>query len=88
MFERARVRGELRAGLEPALCAAMLFGAVEMSLTGFVAALLKGDDEGLAQAKAQLAETFLRGVLSPEASAQATGGPRLAAEPRPAPPAP
>jgi hypothetical protein len=46
MFERARARGELRAGLEPALCGAMLFGSVEMSLTGFVMGLLDPRESG------------------------------------------
>ena len=63
MFERARARGELRAGLEPALCAAMLFGSVEMSLTGFVMGLLDPRDSGLlAHAQEQLTSLFLDGA--------------------------
>ena len=63
MFERARARGELRAGLEPALCAAMLFGSVEMSLTGFVMGLLDPREAGLlAQAQEQLTSLFLDGA--------------------------
>ena len=63
MFERARARGELRAGLEPALCAAMLFGSVEMSLTGFVMGLLDPRESGLlAQAQEQLTSLFLDGA--------------------------
>jgi len=63
MFERARARGELRPGLEPALCAAMLFGSVEMSLTGFVMGLLDPRQAGLlAHAQEQLTSLFLDGA--------------------------
>ncbi len=63
MFERARTRGELRPGLEPALCAAMLFGSVEMSLTGFVMGLLDPREAGLlAHAQEQLTSLFLDGA--------------------------
>jgi TetR/AcrR family fatty acid metabolism transcriptional regulator len=63
MFERARARGELRAGLEPALCAAMLFGSVEMSLTGFVMGLVDPRESGLlAHAQEQLTSLLLDGA--------------------------
>jgi TetR/AcrR family fatty acid metabolism transcriptional regulator len=63
MFERARARGELRGRLEPALCAAMLFGSVEMSLTGFVMGLLDPREAGLlAHAQEQLTSLFLDGA--------------------------
>jgi TetR/AcrR family fatty acid metabolism transcriptional regulator len=63
MFERARARGELRPGLEPALCAAMLFGSVEMSLTGFVMGLVDPRESGLlARAQEQLTSLFLDGA--------------------------
>ncbi|HSP18189.1 MAG TPA: TetR-like C-terminal domain-containing protein, partial [Myxococcaceae bacterium] len=63
MFERARTRGELRPGLEPALCAAMLFGSVEMSLTGFVMGLLDPRESGLlGHAQEQLTSLFLDGA--------------------------
>jgi len=63
MFERARTRGELRTGLEPALCAAMLFGSVEMSLTGFVMGLLDPRDPTLlTHAQEQLTSLFLDGA--------------------------
>jgi TetR/AcrR family fatty acid metabolism transcriptional regulator len=63
MFEKARSRGELREGLEPALCAAMLFGAVEMSLTGFVMGLIDPKDVGLlSNAQEQLTSLFLDGA--------------------------
>ena len=65
MFERARFRGELH----PSLCAAMLFGAVEMGLTSLVMGLLDGRDEAvLACAQSQLADSFLHGTLAGEAS--------------------
>ena len=63
MFEKARARGELRDGLEPALCAAMLFGSVEMSLTGFVMGLVDPRESGLlARAQEQLTSLFLDGA--------------------------
>jgi len=81
MFERARARGELRAGLEPALCAAMLFGSVEMSLTGFVMGLLDPRDSGLlAHAQEQLTSLFLDGARAAPEDARwkkDRSGPRL-----------
>ena len=81
MFERARTRGELRAGLEPALCAAMLFGSVEMSLTGFVMGLLDPRDSGLlAHAQDQLTSLFLDGARAAPEDARwkkDRSGPRL-----------
>jgi TetR/AcrR family transcriptional regulator, fatty acid metabolism regulator protein len=81
MFERARTRGELRAGLEPALCAAMLFGSVEMSLTGFVMGLLDPRDSGLlAHAQEQLTSLFLDGARAAPEDARwkkDRSGPRL-----------
>ena len=69
MFEKARSRGELREGLEPALCAAMLFGSVEMSLTSFVMGLLDPRDPGLlTQAQSQLTTLLLDGARSPESA--------------------
>jgi TetR/AcrR family fatty acid metabolism transcriptional regulator len=81
MFERARARGELRAGLEPALCAAMLFGSVEMSLTGFVMGLLDPRDPALlAHAQEQLTSLFLDGARADPEDAKwkkDRSGPRL-----------
>jgi TetR/AcrR family transcriptional regulator, fatty acid metabolism regulator protein len=81
MFERARARGELRAGLEPALCAAMLFGSVEMSLTGFVMGLLDPRDPTLlANAQEQLTSLFLDGARADPEEAKwkkDRSGPRL-----------
>jgi len=69
MFEKARSRGELREGLEPALCAAMLFGSVEMSLTSFVMGLLDPREPGLlTQAQSQLTTLFLDGARSSESA--------------------
>jgi TetR/AcrR family fatty acid metabolism transcriptional regulator len=81
MFERARARGELRPGLEPALCAAMLFGSVEMSLTGFVMGLLDPRESGLlAHAQEQLTSLFLDGARATPEDARwkkDRSGPRL-----------
>src|SRR5262249_47519124 len=86
MFERARTRGELRPGLEPALCAAMLFGSVEMSLTGFVMGLLDPRDAGLLDhAQEQLTSLFLDGARAPEDPRwkKDRSGPRLKTVKRP-----
>ncbi|HVP63179.1 MAG TPA: TetR/AcrR family transcriptional regulator [Myxococcaceae bacterium] len=81
MFERARARGELRHGLDPALCAAMLFGSVEMSLTGFVMGLLDTRESGLlAHAQEQLTSLFLDGARAAPEDAKwkkDRSGPRL-----------
>ena len=86
MFERARARGELRAGLEPALCAAMLFGSVEMSLTGFVMGLLDPREAGLLDhAQEQLTSLFLDGARAAEDPRwkKDRSGPRLKTVKRP-----
>lgn len=66
MFEQARARGELREGLNPVLCASMLFGALEMALTASVLRLVDLSAPGaMEHAKEQVASTFLGGVLAP-----------------------
>lgn len=63
MFKEAQRRGEIPAHLEPTLCAAMLFGAIEMGLTSFVMGLLdKRDEASIDRARDQVAETFLHGL--------------------------
>ena len=86
MFEKARARGELRDGLEPALCAAMLFGSVEMSLTGFVMGLLDPREAGLLDhAQEQLTSLFLDGARAAEDPRwkKDRSGPRLKTVKRP-----
>ena len=64
MFERARRRGELRAEADPLLCAALLFGAIEMGLTALVLGLYEAKDERATERVAhQVADSFLKGVL-------------------------
>jgi TetR/AcrR family transcriptional regulator, fatty acid metabolism regulator protein len=66
MFRDAQARGELREGLDSRVCAAMLFGAVEMGLTSFVAGLFDTRDEAaLDRVQRQVAESFLGGVIPP-----------------------
>ena len=65
MFQKAQARGELRAELDPVLCAAMLFGALEMALTASVLRLVDLTGPAMDKAKEQVAETFLAGVLPP-----------------------
>ncbi len=68
MFVQARDRGELKADADPLLCAALLFGAIEMALTSFVLGWSEARGEkGLERAKLQVADSFLRGVLPSEA---------------------
>lgn len=69
MFSRAQAAGELRPDMDPLLAASTLFGAIEMGLTAFVVGLMDHrDNEKLEQAKVQIAESFLRGVLPSAAS--------------------
>jgi len=75
MFRQAQEKGELSTDLDPRLCAAFLFGSIEMALTTFVAGLMDAaDNDVVNRAQQQLTETFLRGIngarakaLSPEA---------------------
>lgn len=70
MFARAQTAGELRADLDPMLCASLLFGAIELGLTAFVSGLVEDrSPEALERAKVQIAESFLHGVLPRDATA-------------------
>ncbi|MCE9666920.1 TetR/AcrR family transcriptional regulator [Myxococcus stipitatus] len=75
LFAQAKDAGELRADLDPLLASALLFGAIEMGLTAFVTGLADSrDTSALERAKAQIADSFLHGVLadaSPGAEADA-----------------
>ncbi|MGA9521787.1 MAG: TetR/AcrR family transcriptional regulator [Myxococcaceae bacterium] len=78
MFREAKARGELREDVDPRVSAAMLFGAVEMGLTSFVAGLFDTrDDAALDRVQSQVAQSFLGGMLpSPPSipdAAHATG---------------
>lgn len=65
MFAEAQRRGEVPADLEPALVAALLFGAVEMGLTAFILGLLdRRDEAAIERVAGQVAATFLGGVLT------------------------
>ncbi|MEN9800324.1 MAG: hypothetical protein RL653_4021, partial [Pseudomonadota bacterium] len=71
MFERGRARGELRVGTDPLLCAALLFGALEMGLTSFVLGLLDARDaDQMERACQQVSDVFLHGVLAPRTEAR------------------
>ncbi|MFO0599391.1 MAG: TetR/AcrR family transcriptional regulator [Myxococcaceae bacterium] len=62
MFAAAQERGEIPAHLDPALCATLLFGCIEMGLTSFVMGLLERRDDVIDRARDQVAETFLNGI--------------------------
>ncbi|WP_426751013.1 TetR/AcrR family transcriptional regulator [Myxococcus sp. Y35] len=65
LFNVAKERGELRPELDPHLASALLFGNIEMGLTAFVVGLADArDNEALERAKAQIANSFLYGVLT------------------------
>ena len=65
MFVQARAAGELRQDLDPLLCAAHLFGAIEMTLTSFVLGVVESrTDQTLERAQLQLTQSFLHGVLA------------------------
>jgi TetR/AcrR family transcriptional regulator, fatty acid metabolism regulator protein len=87
MFREAQERGELATHLEPRLCAAMLFGAIEMGLTAFVVGLLDRRDEVLLErARDQVSELLLEGLHGPSpASTEAPWTSRSATKSRPAP---
>ncbi len=73
MFQRAQEAGELRQDLNPMMASALLFGAMEMGLTAFVAGMMDfRDPVVLEQAKVQLAESFLRGVVPPAANSSSS----------------
>jgi TetR/AcrR family fatty acid metabolism transcriptional regulator len=67
LFIDGQKRGEINSQLEPILCAAMLFGAIEMGLTAFVMGLLDREPEVIDRAAQQVADTFLSGVLGVDA---------------------
>ncbi|MCP3101768.1 TetR/AcrR family transcriptional regulator [Myxococcus sp. K15C18031901] len=65
LFAQAKEAGELREDLDPLLGSALLFGAIEMGLTAFVTGLADSRDaSALERAKAQIADSFLHGVLA------------------------
>jgi len=65
MFVQALAAGELKQDLDPLLCAAHLFGAIEMTLTSFVLGVVDGrTDQTLERAQLQLIQSFLHGVLA------------------------
>jgi TetR/AcrR family transcriptional regulator, fatty acid metabolism regulator protein len=66
MFRVAQEHGELRAELDPRVCASLMFGAIEMGLTALVVGLFGHRDDALVErVERQIAETLLGGVLSP-----------------------
>ena len=65
MFIEAKRSRQLKSHLDPLLCAAQLFGAIEMVLTTLVLELVDTRSEhALERAQAQLTESFLQGVLA------------------------
>ena len=65
MFSQAKESGELREDMDPHLASALLFGNIEMGLTAFVVGLTDSRDVvALERAKAQIADSFLYGVLT------------------------
>ncbi|WP_223646764.1 TetR/AcrR family transcriptional regulator [Corallococcus sp. EGB] len=72
MFTHAKEAGELRPDVDPLLASALLFGSIEMGLTAFVVGLADARDTAmLERAKAQIADSFLHGVLLGGASPRA-----------------
>ncbi len=63
VFRDGQKRGEIDPKLEPLICSAMLFGAVEMGLTAFIMGTLERKPEIIDAAAQQIADTFLGGVL-------------------------
>ncbi|HXN42072.1 MAG TPA: TetR/AcrR family transcriptional regulator, partial [Myxococcaceae bacterium] len=90
MFVEARRSGDLNPNLDPLLCAAQLFGAIEMALTTFVLGLADSHtDQALERAQVQLTESFLHGALAAGAELswkeqKSAGGLRTTKQSRPA----
>jgi len=90
MFVEAKRNGDLNPNLDPLLCAAQLFGAIEMTLTTFVLGLADSHtDQALERAQVQLTESFLHGVLAAGAELswkepRSAGGSKTTKQSRPA----
>jgi TetR/AcrR family transcriptional regulator, fatty acid metabolism regulator protein len=68
MLSKAHAAGELRPEVDPMLAAALFFGNIEMAFTALVMGVVDPrDPEKLAQAKEQIAGSFLHGVLAEDA---------------------
>lgn len=67
LFRVAQQEGAVDPALDPRLCAAMLFGAIEMGLTVLVLGILDRTDEAVVNAAAhQVADSFLHGLSLPK----------------------
>ena len=68
VFTQGQAAGTVRPELNPLLCSALLFGAVEMALTGIILGVVDGhDDAALEAVERPMVDAFLRGVLTPSA---------------------
>jgi TetR/AcrR family fatty acid metabolism transcriptional regulator len=64
MFRAAQEKGELRPEIDPRVCAALLFGAIEMGLTALVVGVFDKAEEAAAdKLQRQIAEALLGGIL-------------------------
>jgi AcrR family transcriptional regulator len=59
-----QAEGTIKPGLDPRLCARMLYGALEEILTGWVLGRLPDDAEAVAAAERELTGTVVRGFLA------------------------
>jgi TetR/AcrR family fatty acid metabolism transcriptional regulator len=74
VFAQGQAEGSIRPELNPILCSALLFGAVEMALTGIILGVIDAkDDAALEDVESPLVDSFLRGVLTAKALAAAEG---------------
>lgn len=65
MLREGQRRGEVKPNIDPMVGAYMLFGAIELALTGFVlGTLAASDEEQVASARRSVVEIFLHGVGS------------------------
>ncbi len=74
MFLDAQHKGELPRPVNAALCAALLFGALEMSLTAFIVGMVEPTPELLAAAETQVAQMLLGGMLHSNSSRNTLSG--------------
>ena len=79
IFADGQRSGQVRVELSPAMCAALLFGAIEMAFTSIILEVLPtADDAALEKVEGQLIDSFIRAVLTADAAQAAASRPRVA----------
>ncbi len=72
VLKQGQQRGEVKPDIDPMVGAYMLFGAIELALTGFVlGTIAAGDEDQVASARRSVVEIFLRGVAGTDVARSA-----------------